>query len=199
MEQQRPEIRQNHEFQYLYSIETEIGYLRDLSPNIESLSRRYNAKIPDGVSIGDVTEFNEPLLRAAIERELDLEIAQKSTAELKHGLEPIKSNLERYLDTLPGERIGKIRILWTKYGPGGSYGKPGIVRLRFDAAVPILVNFVHELTHSIVEDSLVQKFGLQQADKERLIDYLVLQVLPDAGYHQFGAPSEELLIKVGLK
>lgn len=195
-----PEIKKQNQFEFIYTVDSEINYLRDLAPQIKSLiNRNYEVALPEGVSLEKVIEFDEPTVRNSVEKELDPDSAQKYTEDLKAELEPLEKKLDEFINSLPGEKPERLRILWTNYGPGGSYGKPGVVRLRFDACVPTLVNFIHELTHSIVEESIVKIHQLDQADKERIVDYLVLKILPDAGYHRFGAPSEELLKRVGLK
>lgn len=209
METQRPEITIPNEskdqekesigIEFEYSPESELHYLTGLIPKLADLSANYKVIIPTQLREKDLATLTQSEIEEAIKQDMDYETAAIMTKELEGEYERNKKLIEKYLQELPGEKPKEIRVIWTKYGPGGSYGAPGVTVLRFNAAVEPFHNFIHELTHSIVDDSLIQRYKLTHPEKESIVGYLVKRIMPEKGYGQFSEPSEELLKRVGLK
>jgi hypothetical protein len=183
-----------------YSIDSEFNYVRGLANQADFFKgKHYRLKTPGNLSLEEISNLSDVELASLIQDEFDLDSSKKFSTELDTNFNSEKKKFENYFLGLAGEKIEVITVSWTNYGPGGSYGKPGYAKLRFEASVPMLVNFTDEITHSIIEVPVVRKYGLSHQEKEQIADYLVNKVIPKRGYSSFGKPSEDLLKKVGLE
>jgi hypothetical protein len=92
------------------------------------------------------------------------------------------------------------KIFVTLYGPGGSYessnGEVTILSTEdgnFKRGSNPLETIVHELVHIGIEECLIQKFGITQIIKERIVDKFVWanfkNILPDYYIQDFGDNS----------
>lgn len=184
---------------FIYSIESELNYLSDISSRAERLQKMgYKVQIPKGLDLEKLGKLNQYELKSIIEKELDQKLAHKLSQKLREEIESKEKEVSDYLKSLPGKTPPELTITWTKYGPGGSYGNAGEVRLRFDATVSLYMNFIDEITHSIIEKPIIRHFSLNHAEKESIADYLTRMLFPERKYQRFGPPSEDLLKRVGL-
>jgi hypothetical protein len=75
----------------------------------------------------------------------------------------------------------KYRVSLTRYGTGGSYGRPNFVEINIDKGGT--QTLAHEIVHSAI-DELIEKFEIEHWTKERLVDLCMDNVFPDENKHQ---------------
>lgn len=69
----------------------------------------------------------------------------------------------------------KIVIYLTKYGMAGSYNLPNKVIINFKKTKNLINCLKHELIHLLIEEE-VQKKGLSQEEKEKLVEEIMFKV-----------------------
>ena len=74
-------------------------------------------------------------------------------------------------------------IYITKYGTGGSYTPPNKITVNYKKNGSNFFTVLHEMIHLSIEDK-VQKHGISQQQKERVVDLIGKKLFPDIAKEQ---------------
>ena len=191
-------------FNFNYSVDSEIKrVLYTLSKYQFYQDNGYKVKLPEGVNTS-FTDTDKSLdLTRVIEAELKVREIQKYEKILLKRWQELDSQIEKFLDNLSYPKPEEIFLTFTQYGVGGSYGPPNKIIYNIINKREILETVVHELIHCIIEEPVVNHYGLTHWEKESLVEYLIIEnlnnIFPKYIYRNNNRPSEELLRKVGLR
>ena len=109
-------------------------------------------------------------------------------------------SLRRYQSAWGFFISAKYKIQLTIYGPGGSYNPAsGTITMlvpkdgQFSGNRKPIHTILHETIHIGIEDRIIQRYGIGQSDKERLVDQFVKKhfsaVIPDYPMQNIYAPA----------
>jgi hypothetical protein len=192
---------------FTYSEESEVSRVDDTySRRNFFLEHGYSVSLPKNVNFDNYTEFTKEEVKEIIKEEMDADRAAAVSDEIQSEWEKNEDIFRDFFLTLSTDIPKDYTIIFTQYGVGGSYNPPNriIINISEKATPNPFQTFIHEAIHCLIEKSIVQKYKLTQAEKESIVDYLMITspavqfACPRDKYQKFGPPSEELLIRVGL-
>lgn len=126
--------------------------------------------LPSGTTVSSSSDD----ILAAAEKEFPSQVVLKAKDSILSGWQEHSKLIMQYIESLTFEVPKSIKLILTQYGAGGSYNVNAceiIVNVNYKAD-PLSI-LVHEITHLIVDNGLVHKFGLNHEDKENLIKWLI--------------------------
>jgi len=110
---------------------------------------------------------------AALKNEYKEEDYKKVTAKLNSEFSKIEDSFFKNLQKLCGGRRKRSFILiLTKYGVGGSYSLPNKIIYNFGMKSSSVNTILHEIVHLVIEP-YIQKYEIQQNEKERIVDLIL--------------------------
>ncbi len=147
----------------------------------------YVPQLPGGVYISDIGEGTEEALLNRAEKEYDEHFYQDVGAA-------ITKQWKKYAESWPGEKVEKMGIDFaseyivclTSYGVGATYNeREGVLMLNVcNADATELASIIfHELIHLAIESD-IQKYNIGHWQKERLVDLIFEQLLPNMCFEQ---------------
>lgn len=148
-----------------YSKELEINRINNTIKRIDWYNEhKYRVLLPEGITLQNVSEI--------IEKEFNEEEYRKAEKELLRDFNPKTfQDIEKKIGkNLPPE----IKVIFTKYGVGGSYNLPNTVIINFKTKAKHNTAYClkHEMIHLLIEED-VRKQGLIQEEKEAWVDRLM--------------------------
>lgn len=183
-----------------YSVERELKRVQDTIKRRKFFKENgYQPTLPEGVTFEN---FNLEKAKNQIKKEFDKNLARIIETKVKDDWKKHGKGIEEFIKVLPYEKPKELKIVFTRYGMGGSYNTPNLILINLRNVKSPLFILTHELLHLIIEESVVSKYQLPQWDKESLIDYLLNEskelhsIFPWTDY-QKKAPSKALLKKIG--
>lgn len=193
---------------FIYTEESEARRVKDtVSRKNFFLKHGYGVSLPQNVNFDNYFNFTEEEMLKKIKIEMDTERANEVQKVIIENWEEHQDLLKQFFLTLSSKIPKSYKVIFTQYGTGGSYNPPNkiIININENSTPQPFQTFVHEAIHCLIEDSIVKKYKLTQAEKESIVDYLMINTsaiqttCPREKYQKFGPPSEELLRKVGVK
>jgi len=183
---------------FKYSEETEFERVKYTLLN-KSRYKKYGYKVflPSGYSL-DTENLND--LKKLIKREFDHALIDKVRREIIPKWEINKDIINNFLEKLPYEKPNDLIIQLSQYGVGGSYDAPGRIIINTKYGVSTLKNIIHEIIHCIIEKPVVRKNELDQAQKEGLVDWLMINepnlrsLFPNYNYQRVSLPPDNKMI-----
>lgn len=132
----------------------------------------------DKVESGEST-YTEEDIKKLIEREFDEESYTKVINSLEEGWANISDTFKAKMSECSLEIPESYKIFLSKYGTGGSYFEPNIVRLNITnrSEKSLLGVLIHEAIHLSIQQ-MIDRYGLNQWQKERIVDLTVETFFP---------------------
>ncbi|MEI7777561.1 MAG: hypothetical protein WCI52_03045 [bacterium] len=171
-------------FKIIFSEESELQRILWTKGRLEwYTNHNYNVSkliLPKDVTPEKLAALSEEEISEAVKKEFDPTIYQKH-------VQSIDSLLQKYLDILAEkfsaidiEVLPNIEIRLTRYGMAGSYNIPNvaIVNISNFYDVGLIRNILHESIHLHVQP-LIYKYGVDQWQKEVIVDGLFEKFFPD--------------------
>ncbi|MFA4980185.1 MAG: hypothetical protein WC589_21920 [Sphingobacterium sp.] len=187
---------------FIYSIESEWSRVHDAYKRKEHfLNYNYKVRLPKGFSLENSDLKN---LKSQIEKEINNPFVDDAKTNIADNWTRYQSKITKLIDSIGGRMPAEIDIVLTKYGVGGSYWPPQkvIVNVHYPK---YFENFVHELIHCCIEESIIKKYRLNHQQKEGIIDWIFLNspflktIFPDYSQQRMSIlPTEELINNTNL-
>lgn len=147
----------------------------------------YKPKLPGGVHISEVNEEKKEALFRQAKSEYNERFYKEVAATLK-------DQWKKYSSSWPREKVIKMgldfandyTVCLTSYGVGATYNESeGMLMLNVgnaDASELASIIF-HEIIHLVIESN-IQKYNIGHWHKERLVDMIFNELLPDLSFEQ---------------
>lgn len=179
---------------FKYSKEFELGRIKSTIKRLDwYLSNGYNLSalsFPKNVDMENLSDLSDNNLALVISQEYDENKFVSSIDSVRQIYEGYKEKLEKFVIELGLKPITEIKICLTKYGIGGSYHSPDEITVNIDKffSVGLMRAILHEIIHLHVEP-LIQKYKIDQWQKETVVNLLFEQAFPDI-YKKQNIPME---------
>ena len=193
------------EIEIIYGVEADSNEVKDCLSKADFLRRNgYRAIFPAGVKLGD--EFNDDVVKKI---EQEHKNNTKRYEEKKKELSDFWANrgkeISKYFKNFRYPAPETVKVFLTAYGTGGTSFLPNMVWIRLDLSEYEIKSeeaLIHEIIHLCIEKPVVQKYDLNQMEKEKVVDYFfnlpgLKEMFPDYAQAKYGNPSEELLERIG--
>lgn len=169
-----------------YSIEDEVLRVSNTCDRMEWYKNKgYRVEMPKELSL--VGNFCKDLeyIKKIVSKEFEQDIYKKEEKYILDNISTINLVLEEFFFATSIEPHSNYEILLTRYGVGGSYWPPNkiIINLKFRNGSKLLNSIIHEIIHLSIED-LIQKYKVDQWEKERLVDLIFDKVAPEINIMQ---------------
>ncbi|MCK9641568.1 MAG: hypothetical protein M0R39_16820 [Prolixibacteraceae bacterium] len=130
----------------------------------------YRLFFPDGFNL-DSNDLSN--LKKQITKEFDVEKINKIFKDINESWLEFGKPIKSLIESVPYEAPDSLKILFTKYGVGGSYWPPDrvIVNVSYDW-LDYFETVMHELVHILIEKPVIQKYKIKHESKEALVDYI---------------------------
>lgn len=191
---------------FIYDPKYELQEVKETIKDKDFLQKyRYDFSLPKGITFENFDTFTDKQISEIIEQEMDNKKAQATTDKIINNWQRYGKSLTAFLKTLPGDFPDEFKIIYTRYGTGGSYLPPDKIIINIGQNYPSFSNFIHEAVHNMIEKNIVARFGLTQSEKESIVDWIMINTpaiqesTGENNYQGYGPPSETLLKRVGLK
>lgn len=159
-------------FSYQYSVDKEAGYVKNILKKLSWYQKNgYNPILP--TEIDDKNSDSEIIKVVKSELETNIKLYQKFKKEVKIELRRIAIKLNAFIDVLNYPIPKRILVVFTRYGPGGSYNLPNKIIVRIDknsSTKKLLQTIIHETIHLIIEKPVIQKYKISHWEKENLVN-----------------------------
>src|ERR1035437_8875570 len=162
----------NIEFEY--GINSEIQRVKNTLSDLEWLNKnKYRYSLP----IFDVEpdRASEKNIQDSVKKEysdVEFKIAEKAVSL---SWEKRRPNVEKIQDNIIGvNKLDQVKIIFTKYGTGGSYRVPGTIVTNLKDKIPeyLIKTVIHESIHLMIEN-LIAKNKVAHWYKERIVDLIM--------------------------
>ena len=157
-----------------YGVDSEIQRVKNTLNDLEWLDEnKYRYSLPIFENKPD--KVSEKEIKDSVEKEysaLEFETAEKAVSSAWEGK---RAKIEKIQDTIIGARkLDQIKIVFTKYGTGGSYWMPNKIIINLRANVPefLIKTVIHECIHLMIEN-LIAKNKVNHWHKERIVDLIM--------------------------
>ena len=130
----------------------------------------YNLEIPLGIN----EESSDEEIIVAVKLNFKEKDYENHANKLMNDFSLIEKKFHNALKkTFRDQKISDtLEIYLTKYGTGGSYNLPNIVIKNISHSKSGVKTIFHEIIHLMIEP-LVKKFGVNQWEKERIVDLIL--------------------------
>ena len=142
----------------------------------------YKINLPE--KIKEIIDHGLTLSDDEILKIVSLEFNQKEyedkANELRQKWEEKKGDFLHRLASLGLPLQSEYKLVFTKYGVGGSYGLPNIIQINFEYPIEkeTIAITLHEIIHLTIEE-LIKKYGIDHWEKERLVDLIYGKFYPN--------------------
>lgn len=163
-----------------YSVEFEVERISETLRQLDWFKNKgYNVSLPSSLSVLNPVDISgEKIKNSVIEEyvENDYEI-QKNYLLLNWN--NIAAQLSEGFSNIAFAPLDHYNIFLSKYGVGGSYHYPDeiIINIKFKYEKGLLRTTAHEIIHLIIQP-LIEKYKINHWSKERIVDLLMLRLLP---------------------
>lgn len=156
-----------------------LSWYRDNKYNVNNLT------LPENLNIEKLDKILEPEIIEIVNAEYNPELYQPSVQTINSLLSGYLDKLANYFFNINISILSELEIRLTRYGMTGSYNVPNIIVLnisKFFGAELIRI-IIHETIHLHIQ-SLVDKYKIDQWQKEAIVDNLFKKVFPDMAKQQ---------------
>jgi hypothetical protein len=187
---------------FIYDVESESNRVNDAFKRKEHfLKYNYKVRLPEGFSLeGD----NLGNLKSQIEKEINSPLVNDVKSDITGNWAKYQSEIINLLDSIGGQIPNEINVVLTKYGVGGSYWPPQKILINVNYK-KYFENFLQELIHCCIEESIIEKYHLDHQQKEGVVDWIFLNnpflinTFPDYSQQPKSIlPTNEFINKTGL-
>lgn len=166
-----------------FSKEAEVSRIKYTLKKINWFNEHgYKVNLPFKIKniIDDERILTDEEILEAVNTEFDPVIYQEKENDLKQKWKEEKEKFLNKLATLNLPIQYEYKILFTRYGVGGSYKLPNDIKINFDYSneESTLATLFHEIIHLTVED-LIHEFNIDHWTKERLVDLVYAKFFPE--------------------
>lgn len=163
------------------------------------MKQGYKINLPDRIKKiadqGRVPTDDEIL--EAVSVKFDQKEYEDKAQDLIQKFEETKEDFLEKLTALGLPLQSEYRVLFTKYGVGGSYDLPNKIQINFDYsnARDILATTFHEIIHLTIEN-LIKEYNISHWTKERIVDLVYGRFFPTKQRLQRNPERSEELSKI---
>lgn len=187
---------------FIYDIDSELYRVYDALKRKEHfLKYNYKINLPKGFSIESDNLDN---LKSQIEIEINNPLVDDARVVISSSCFRYQSEIINLLDSIGGQIPNEISVVLTKYGVGGSYWPPQKIIINVNYK-KYFENFLHELIHCCIEESIIKKCRLDHQQKEGVVDWIFLNnpflinTFPDYSQQRMSIlPTNEFINETGL-
>lgn len=183
-----------------FSKEYEIKRIRQTLGKYDwYVAQKYKLNLP--VAIKEKVEKDLFISDEEIAKEVDLEFDSdfydKKRDKLVKDWNLVEDKFLESLSSLSGNFCDSYTVNLTRYGVGGSYGRPNFIQLNIDYNIskePWEI-VAHEIIHLNIED-WIEEYKIDHWTKERLVDLITNRFFPDKNWKQRDPSNSEGIKKV---
>ena len=187
---------------FIYNIDSELYRVYDAFKRKEHfLKFNYKIKLPVGFSLEST---NLDSLESQIKTEINNSLVDDAREAISSSFDRYQPEIIRLLDSICGQIPNEISVVLTKYGVGGSYWPPQKIIINVNYK-KYFENFLHELIHCCIEESIIKKYCLNHQQKEGVVDWIFLNnpflinAFPDYSQQRMSIlPTDEFMNEKGL-
>lgn len=167
-----------------YSVDLETQRVFDMIKRIEWFNKMgYKINLPKKIKLMDLNKtakLTKRDIKKIITEEYKLQDYKKIESIIEKKWSNTFTKLSKKLSIINLKYKSSYTLILTKYGTGGSYNLPNKIILNFNKKTPdsLIRIIVHEIIHLSIQ-SLIEKFKIDHWTKERIVDLIILKVMPE--------------------
>lgn len=182
-------------FEIIFSKENEIARVIYTINKIDWFNENgYKPTLPVNVDKDFFLKEKETGIAKAVENEFSPEDYNKSKEYIENHQDEILLKLYEFIKKIGFIPQEEYVIILTKYGVGGSYHLPNtiVMNIKMKYEKGLMRTIIHEIIHLTIEE-LIQRHKISHWKKERLVDLLLNECLPDyAKFQNIKEDTKEL-------
>ena len=173
-----------------YSLEDEILRIKNTAERIKHYKEHgYKVFLPKNLSMDDpnIEEslINTEYIKELLSSEYDEENYKNNEKYLLNELPKIDFVLNHFFKLSSLKPQETYKIIFTRYGVGGSYYPPDcvIINVRTRKEKQITISIIHEIIHLSIQH-LIDKYEIDHWKKERVVDLIINEIAPEINIMQ---------------
>jgi len=160
--------------EFEYGPDSEIKRVVDTLNDLKWLNEnKYRYSLPAFKNEPD--KVNDEEIRNSVENEYSLVEFKVAEEAVRSAWEEKWIKIKEIQDTIIGvDKLNHIKIVFTKYGTGGSYRIPNRIVINLQGKIPeyLIKTVIHECVHLMIEN-LILKNKVTHWHKERIVDLIM--------------------------
>ncbi|MDD2935212.1 MAG: hypothetical protein PHX25_01935 [Candidatus Pacebacteria bacterium] len=149
----------------------------------------YKVFLPENLSMNDPnikdSLIDTEYIKKLLSNEYDEENYKNNEKYLLNELPKIDFVLNHFFNSLSLKPQETYKIIFTRYGVGGSYYPPDcvIINVRTRKEKQITISVIHEIIHLSIQN-LIDKYEIDHWKKERVVDLIMNEIAPEINIMQ---------------